>query len=196
MKKLKPAFYLRDTKTVATELLGKKLVRIYKGRRISGIITEVEAYLGTRDKACHTYGGKRTPRTEMMYAEGGHAYIYFIYGMYYCFNVVTEKKDKPEAVLIRALEPVEGIELMRKFRQKEHLIDLTTGPGKLAEALQLNRDLNGENLNSDTLFLEDAKILKPSQIVKKSRIGVAYAEEHAEWPLRFYIKNNNFISKK
>ncbi|MGZ3690166.1 MAG: DNA-3-methyladenine glycosylase, partial [Pseudobdellovibrio sp.] len=138
MKKLKPAFYLRDTKTVATELLGKKLVRIYKGRRISGIITEVEAYLGTRDKACHTYGGKRTPRTEMMYAEGGHAYIYFIYGMYYCFNVVTEKKDKPEAVLIRALEPVEGIELMRKFRQKEHLIDLTTGPGKLAEALQLN----------------------------------------------------------
>lgn len=189
-------FYQRKTIIVAQELLGKKLVRIYKGQRISGIITEVEAYLGVADKACHTYNNRRTARTEAMYLPGGHAYIYFIYGMHSCFNIVTEQKDVPEAVLIRSLEPVEGIELMKQFRNQTNLKNLTTGPGKLAQALQLTKELNGSVLTSPELFLEEGSKISKSQIVKKPRIGVAYAEEHAEWPLRFYLKNNLFISKK
>jgi len=193
--KLKLSFYRRDTKTVAQELLGKRLVRLYKGQRISGIITEVEAYLGVKDKAAHSYGDRRTGRTEIMYADGGHSYIYFIYGMYHCFNVVTQREGTPEAVLVRALQPVEGIDLMKRFRQKESIKDLTTGPGKLAEALHLTRDLNGERLNSKILFIEDAEAIPKKQIVKKPRIGVAYAGEHALHPLRYYIKNNVYISK-
>lgn len=197
------SFYRRKTKTVAQDLLGKKLVRIYRGHRISGIITEVEAYLGIQDKACHTYDNRRTPRTEPMYLEGGHAYIYFIYGIYNCFNVVTEGKEIPEAILIRALEPSEGISWMQKFRNRTELKDLTTGPGKLAQALHITKDLNSIALNSDTLFLETASEeksirtkLKKTQIVQKPRIGVDYAEDHALWPLRFYIKNSPYISKK
>jgi DNA-3-methyladenine glycosylase len=193
--KLKLSFYRRDTKTVAMELLGKKLVRIYKGQRISGIITEVEAYLGVKDKAAHSYGDRRTGRTEIMYGDGGHSYIYFIYGMYHCFNVVTQREGTPEAVLVRALEPVEGIELMKKFRQKENLKELTTGPGKLAEALHLTRDLNGERLDSKVLFIEDAEAVSKNQIVKRPRIGVDYAGAHALHPLRYYLKNNIYISK-
>jgi DNA-3-methyladenine glycosylase len=195
MEKLKMSFYRRDTKIVAKELLGKTLVRVYKGRRIAGIITEVEAYLGVKDRAAHSYGDRRTPRTEIMYGEGGHAYIYFIYGMYYCFNVVTQTKEIPEAVLVRALEPVEGIELMKKFRQKEHLKDLTTGPGKLAEALHLTRELNGEKLDSKVLFIEDSLPVPKNLIIKKPRIGVDYAGAHALHPLRYYIKNNIYISR-
>jgi DNA-3-methyladenine glycosylase len=194
--KLSQSFYRRKTKTVAKELLGKRLVRIYRGRRLSGWITEVEAYLGVKDRACHSFGDRRTPRTEMMYQVGGHAYIYFIYGMYNCFNVVTEKEDVPEAVLIRALEPVEGIETMQKFRKNQKLQALTNGPGKLAQALQLTRDLNGLSLTSDILFLEDAPRIKPSRISKRTRIGVDYAGKHAEWLLRYYIKDSEFISKK
>jgi DNA-3-methyladenine glycosylase len=195
MAKLKMSFYRRDTKRVAEELLGKILVRVYRGQRISGMITEVEAYLGVKDKAAHSYGDRRTARTEIMYGEGGHAYIYFIYGMYNCFNVVTQTKEIPEAVLVRALEPLEGIELMKKFRQKEHLKDLTTGPGKLAEALHLTRELNGEKLDSKVLFIEDAGKISRTQLVKKPRIGVDYAGAHALHPLRYYIKNNIYISR-
>jgi DNA-3-methyladenine glycosylase len=195
MAKLKMSFYRRDTKRVAEELLGKILVRVYRGQRISGMITEVEAYLGVKDKAAHSYGDRRTARTEIMYGEGGHAYIYFIYGMYNCFNVVTQTKEIPEAVLVRALEPLEGIELMKKFRQKEHLKDLTTGPGKLAEALHLTRELNGEKLDSKVLFIEDAGKISRAQLVKKPRIGVDYAGAHALHPLRYYIKNNIYISR-
>lgn len=196
MKKLNLSFYQRPTEIVAKELLGKKLVRIYKGQRISGIITEVEAYLGAKDKACHSYGNRRTPRTATMFLPGGHSYIYFIYGMYHCFNVVTEKKEIPEAVLIRALEPSEGIHFMQKWRSKKLPKDLTTGPGKLAQALQLTKDLNALSLNSENLFLENHSSIKDSQIIKRPRIGVDYAEEHAQWPLRFYIKDNSYISKK
>lgn len=196
MTKLSADFYQRKTKTVAQDLLGKKLVRIYKGQRLAGIITEVEAYLGIKDKACHTYNDRRTKRTEAMYAVGGHSYIYFIYGMYNCFNVVTEKEGVPEAVLIRALEPVEGIPVMKRLRKNTDLHALTTGPGKLAQALHLTKDLNLLPLNSETLFLEEGLSIPRSQIIKRPRIGVNYAEEHAELPLRFYIKDCPFISKK
>lgn len=197
------SFYRRKTKIVAQDLLGKKLVRICRGHRISGIITEVEAYLGVQDKACHTYNNRRTPRTEPMYLEGGHAYIYSIYGMYNCFNVVTEEKEIPEAILIRALEPSEGISWMQKFRNRTELKDLTTGPGKLAQALHITKEFNSTALDSKTLFLETVSEknsmttnLKKSQIVKKPRVGVDYAGDHALWPLRFYIRNSPYISKK
>mgnify|MGYP001382743830 CR=1 FL=1 len=189
-------FYERNTKTVAQELLGKKLVRVYKGKRIAGIITEVEAYLGAGDRACHSYNFRRTKRTETLYLAGGHSYIYFIYGMYNCFNVVTQKREVPEAVLVRALEPVEGIDLMRKLRKTDDLKNLTTGPGKLAQALHLTKELNAYSLRSGELFLEDGIQIPKSKIVKTTRIGVDYAGDHAQWPLRFYIRDNPFISKK
>lgn len=194
--KLPLSFYLRPTQKVAKDLLGKTLVRIFEGQRLSGIITEVEAYLGLDDKACHSYLGRRTARTEVMFAAGGRSYIYFIYGMYNCFNVVTEKEGRPEAVLIRALEPVEGIPTMQHLRGKESLKDLTTGPGKLAQALALTKTLNNVPLDSEELFIEDAGVRISSQnIVRRPRIGVGYAEEHAELPLRFYIGGSQFISK-
>lgn len=115
---LKDKFYQRNTETVAIELLGKKLVHCIGNQRISGIITETEAYLGLKDKACHTYGGRKTDKTRSMYLHGGHAYVYFIYGKYFCFNVVTLTDQHPEAVLIRALEPLESIDTMKQFRKK------------------------------------------------------------------------------
>src|SRR6516162_4916002 len=111
------SFYQRDTVTVARELLGKKLVRIYRGRRLSGIIVETEAYLGEHDRAAHTFGLRRTLRNEAMYKEGGHAYVYFVYGMHFCINAVTKKKNEPEAVLLRAIECVEGLDTIRKLRK-------------------------------------------------------------------------------
>lgn len=195
MSILNSDFYTRNTKTVAKELLGKKLVHIYRGQRLSGIITEVEAYLGVEDKACHSFEGRRTLRTETMYLEGGHAYVYFIYGKYNCVNVVTQKRNVPEAVLIRALEPVEGISIMKKNRSKKELYQLTTGPGKLTQALSITKSLNGIPLVSKNLFIEPFLKIPKSAIVTKPRIGVDYAGDHANWPLRYYIKNNIYISK-
>ena len=199
-RKLSKKFYQQETEELAKALLGKRLVRVYKGQRISGIITETEAYLGIRDKACHTFGGRKTERTKSMYLEGGHAYVYLIYGMYNCFNVVSKTKEHPEAVLIRSLQPLESVSLMKKFRQQTDERKLTTGPGKLCQALGIDRKLDGESLTGHQIFFEDAndlgvRDLKPTQIVASSRIGVDYAEEAASWPLRFYIKGNRFVSK-
>jgi DNA-3-methyladenine glycosylase len=193
---LPPSFYQRSTKKVARELLGKRLVRIHKGKRISGIITETEAYLGLIDKGCHSYGGKITERLKTMYLDGGHSYVYFIYGMYYCFNVVTRSPQHPEAVLIRSLEPVEGLDLMKKFRKQDNIKNLTTGPGKLTQALAITKQENGVSLLEDTLFIEDFHSIPKTQIIARPRIGIDYAEEAKDWPLRFYIKDSQFISKK
>ncbi len=193
---LPQSFYRQSTKKVAKELLGKKLVRIYKGKRISGIITETEAYLGIKDMACHSFGGRMTERLKPMYLDGGHSYVYFIYGMYFCFNVVTRTSKHPEAVLIRALEPLENIELMKSFRGKDDLKQLTTGPGKLAQALNITKDLNGLSLAENQIFIEDHSKISPSKIVMKPRIGIDYAGEAKDWPLRYYIKDSQFISKK
>lgn len=195
-KKWPLKFYQRDTVEVAKDLLGQKLVHIHNGERLSGVITEVEAYLGAKDKACHTYNFRRTPRTEMMYQVGGTSYIYFIYGMHFCFNVVTQTEGVPEAVLIRALEPVEGVETMKALRRQQNILNLTTGPGKLAQALALTKSQNGLLLNSETLFIESEESNIDKTIVEKPRIGVAYAEDHALWPLRFYLKESKYISKK
>jgi DNA-3-methyladenine glycosylase len=188
-KKLPRSFYQRPTIEVARELLGKRLVRVRNGRRLSGIIVETEAYLGVKDAAAHTYGGHRSPRNEAMYGDGGHAYVYFIYGMHFCLNSVTRRANQPVAVLIRALEPSEGIELMRVFRKVKKDRDLANGPGKLCQALQIKRSCNGVDLTGDELFIEDAGIdVKRSQITAGPRIGVDYAGAAAKWPLRFLIK--------
>lgn len=190
-------FYRRSTVVVAKALLGKRLVHIVRGKRVSGLIVEVEAYLGEKDAAAHTFGGRRTSRNEAMYGEGGHAYVYFIYGMHWCLNAVTRGHNQPEAVLIRALEPEEGIEAMKK-RRKTDLKNLTNGPAKLCQALGVTRKLNGTDLvSSSKLFIEETpKKYSQRDIQKDRRIGVAYAGKAALWPLRFYIDQNPFVSKK
>lgn len=190
-------FYLRETKKVARELLGKTLVHVGpRGQRVAGRIVETEAYLGVGDMAAHSFGGLRTARTQTMFMRGGHAYVYFIYGMHSCFNVVTRDQGIPEAVLIRALEPLEGLELMRLRRPAAKTdVDLTSGPGKLCAALAIDRSCNALELFQKPLFIEDAATIKRSAIVASSRIGVDYAEHAAEWPLRFSLKGNPFVSK-
>lgn len=192
---LPQSFYQQKTTKIAKELLGKKLVRIYKGQRISGIITETEAYLGIKDMAAHSFGGRRTERVKTMYLDGGHAYVYFIYGIHYCFNVVTRTSQHPEAVLIRALEPLDGIELMKKLRKNDNLKNLTTGPGKLSQALDITKKLNGASLTEGKIFIEDHITIPSKKIITKPRIGIDYAKEAKDWPLRYYIKDSQFISK-
>lgn len=196
MSVLPLSFYKQKTERVAKKLLGKTLVHIVNGKRLSGVITETEAYLGITDRACHTFGDRRTARTEAMYLPGGHAYVYFIYGMYNCVNVVTRTEKHPEAVLIRALEPIEGIELMKKNRKTKDVFNLTTGPGKLCQALAITKSNNAQSLISETLFIEDTGTITAKNIVARSRVGIAYALEAVHWPLRFYIKDSKYISKK
>lgn len=221
MKKLSRRFYARPTLLVAQDLLGKFLVMVDCGnnkilnykinchnkavkyrikachRLISGMIVETEAYIGEEDLACHASRG-RTRRTEVMFGEPGHAYIYMIYGMYYCLNVVTEKKDFPAAVLIRALEPKEGIEKMiknRKFKKSSTLFKLTSGPGKLCQAFGIDKSLNGADLTGNKIWIEDRGIkIKKKDIVQTKRIGVDYAGKCRNYPWRFYIKGNKFVS--
>lgn len=207
-KPLPLTFYQRKTEVVAKELLGKILVRKIDAKTtIVTRIVETEAYLGISDKACHTYKDKRTARTEPMYLSGGHVYVYLIYGMHYCLNVVSEKEGVPEAVLIRALEPIKDLnpidnrlainKLIQKIRDEERVY---SGPGKLCKALQINKNYNGHLLNKAPLFIADGSHfhIKKNQfnIIETTRIGVDYAGEDASLLLRYYIKDNPFISKK
>ncbi|MEP7074815.1 MAG: DNA-3-methyladenine glycosylase [Acidobacteriota bacterium] len=191
-------FYLREnTAKVARELLGKLLVVPgEQGNRVSGMIVETEAYYGVTDRAAHSYSGRRTKRTETMYAAGGTVYIFFIYGMYYQFNIVTGPADQPHAVLIRALEPVEGIEVMRSRRGEMKDKNLTSGPGKLTIAMGIDRALNGEDLVGKKVWLEEYRKFTSKEIVVGKRIGVDYAGVDAERPWRFWLKENDFVSKK
>lgn len=201
MVKLDRSFYLKDTVTVARQLLGKLLVHEVDGKRISGVIVETEAYLGTEDRAAHSFGGRRTLRNEAMYNLGGHAYVYFIYGMYYCFNVVTGQEGVPEAVLLRALEPVEGLDFMAAARYKKNYatlstrqkINLTNGPGKLCMALTIDRSLNGEDLCGSQIYIEDRN--ETLGICSSKRIGIDYAGDARDLLLRFYIQKNKYVSK-
>lgn len=183
-RKLPLSFYRRDTEQVAKELLGKKLVRVHKGQRLSGIIVETEAYIGSHDKACHGFGHRRTERTKALYLDGGYSYIYLIYGMYHLLNAVTGNTEEPTAVLIRAIEPCEG-----------GILGSTNGPGRLCKALRIDKKLNTLKLNGTELFIEDAPKISSKQIVATPRIGVDYAGESANWPLRFLIRDNAFVSK-
>jgi len=182
MKKLPRAFYDRDTIFVAKELLGKFLVHISDGVERIGKIVETEAYLGPHDLAAHSARGL-TPRTKVMFGPPGHAYVYFIYGMYFCMNVVTEREGHASAVLLRAIEPVKNIE------------GRTCGPGLLCRAMKIDKRLNGHDLLSDDFFIAESEAEKFS-IVKGPRIGVDYAKHWAKRHLRFYIKNNPCVSRK
>ena len=197
-KRLNRAFFIReDTLRVARELLGKLLVvPAADGTRVSGTIVETEAYLGVIDKAAHSYGGRRTQRNEITYAEGGHVYVFFVYGMYYQLNLVTGVIDEPHVILIRAVEPVEGIEVMRERRGEMKDKNLTSGPGKLCIALGITRDLNAEDLTeSPRIWVEDHRDLKEKEIASGPRIGIDYAEEFAGLPWRFWVMGNDFVSK-
>lgn len=193
--KLSKEFYFRPTKTVARELLGKILCRrLEDGTVLRARIVEVEAYLGLSDRACHTYGGKRTERTRPIWGEGGRAYVYLIYGMYDCLNVVAGRAGVPEAVLIRAAEPLDGRDLWRERLPHLKLADWLKGPGRLARAMRIDRSLSGMSLASDELWLEDAPSLKPSKVGTSVRIGVDYAGACALKPLRFFEKDSPFVS--
>ncbi len=175
-------FYDRETESVARDLLGKQLVRIHEGIVRRGRIVEVEAYLGPEDKACHSARGM-TPRTKVMFGPPGHAYVYMIYGMYYCMNIVTEGEGRACAILLRALEPLEG------------LPEKTRGPGLLCRAMGIDRSLNGHDLLEETFFVADDPTFMGGEITARPRIGVGYAEEWTDRPLRFYLSENPFISK-
>jgi DNA-3-methyladenine glycosylase len=196
--KLPREFYTRsNVVTVARDLLGKLLVvPASNGRRVSGIIVETEAYGGPHDRAAHSYGGRRTKRTETMYGMGGTTYVFFVYGMYDQFNVVTNIEDIPQAVLVRAIEPVEGIELMRKRRQGQSDHNLTNGPGKLCIALGIDRKLDASNLLGRRVWIEEGETIPRSQIMSGPRIGIDYAKEWIDKPWRFWIKNNPFVSRR
>lgn len=183
MQKLSRDFYDRDTIIVAKELLGKYLVHIINGIEYVGKIVETEAYLGPHDLAAHSARGL-TKRTQVMFGAPGHAYIYLIYGMYYCMNVVTEREGHASAVLIRALEPIANIS------------GKTQGPGLLCNALYITKALNGHDLLSPEFYIAESSTVENIVIVKKARIGVAYAKHWANRLLRFYIKGNAFVSKK
>lgn len=189
-------FYIKDGVTLAKDLLGKILVKEIDGVLYKGRIVETEAYMGVIDKACHSYNNRRTKRTEAMYREGGYSYIYLIYGMYYCFNVTASIKDNPEAVLIRALEPLENKDLMLKIRKVKREIDIANGPGKLTKALGITSDDNNIDLTlGKNIWIEDDGYL-PNKITETTRIGIDYAEEFKEKFWRFYISENNNVSKK
>jgi DNA-3-methyladenine glycosylase len=197
--KLPRSFYARgDALEVARSLLGKRLVvPAPTGERVSGRVVEVEAYVGVEDRASHAYGGRRTARNESMYAEGGAAYVYFIYGMHHQFNVVTGPAGFPAAVLVRAVEPEEGLEWMRRRRPARADRELTSGPGKLCRALGIDLGYNGEDLEGPRIWLEDAGArLSPRDISSGPRVGVDYAGEDALRPWRLWIKDSPFVSRK
>jgi DNA-3-methyladenine glycosylase len=191
--KLSRSFYQQPTVEVARQLLGKYLVRKHPGGVTVGRIVESEAYIGPEDKACHASRG-RTPRTEIMFGRAGHAYIYLIYGFHCMLNIVTEKEDFPSAVLIRAVEPLKGIELMRSRRGVDKVINLASGPGKLCAAFAIDRTLNGDDMCGTIIYVEDRGEPYP-KIVTTPRIGVDYAGKWKHKPWRFLIKGNQFVSK-
>ncbi|RYE23279.1 MAG: DNA-3-methyladenine glycosylase [Sphingobacteriales bacterium] len=195
---LQQEFYTRaDVAQIARELLGKFLVTKIDGVYTAGMIVETEAYAGAADKASHAYGNRRTNRTEIMYAEGGTAYVYLCYGIHHLFNVVTNKKDTPHAVLIRGVEPVDGIADMLLRRGKEKMQpSLTAGPGALSVALGIRTGHTGLSLAGNTIWLEDkgVKVAK-KDIVTGTRVGVAYAAEDAMLPYRFSVRGNPYVSK-
>jgi DNA-3-methyladenine glycosylase len=219
LTKLPRSFYLRPTLTIAKEVLGKFIVRRLRGKLLIGKIVEVEAYLGDQDPASHAYRGK-TKRTDVMFREGGHLYVYFTYGMHFCANIVTEEKGIGHAILIRGVEPIEGVEAMMKNRRRniarpnvskrrdgrgimekcppeaesiDTFKNLTNGPAKFCQAFGIARRQNGTDLVGNDIFLVEGEAASKTQIGISTRIGIRNAMEK-KW--RFYIKRNAFVSKK
>ena len=190
---LKRDFYMQDTREVAKKLLGSFLVRKLGAELLVGEIVETEAYLGVKDPCCHSFKGRKTERTKMMYLKGGHSYVYFTYGMHYCFNVVTGSEEKPEAVLIRALKPLQGLSRMKKNRKKENPLHLLSGPAKLCQAFHIDKSLNGMDLTKDKSFFI-ARGQKNPPFSSSPRIGLSLKKEGALWPLRFFVKKSPYVS--
>ena len=190
------AFFRQDTVELARKLLGCLLIHRTPDGVAGGMIVEAEAYVGAIDKACHAYRN-RSGRTEIMYHDGGYAYVYLIYGMHHCFNVVTGPEGKGNAVLIRALEPVIGLDLMQQRRNTKTVKHLCSGPGKVCQALGITKNEYGLDLCAadSPLRLIRYRYITDAQIVATPRINVAYAEEAAAWPWRFYVKDNLYVSK-
>ncbi len=193
-------FYERDPVTVARALLGQRLVRVLDGQRLAGTIVETEAYLGAADAAAHTFNGRRTPRNNSMYLGGGHAYVYFTYGMHHCMNIVTGKPGDGVAVLIRAIEPTEGLDAMRSRRTKiKRDTDLCSGPARLCQALGIDRVLDGTDLvDGSILFVEHmrSRALPSAKIAVGPRVGVHYAGDWAHRPLRYWMAGNPHVSRE
>ena len=190
-------FYLHnDVVQIAQDLLGTVLYTKIKGRITSGIIVETEAYCGSIDKASHAYPDRLTKRNRVMFEDGGKAYVYLIYGIHYLFNIVTNKAKKADAVLVRALEPVSGFDLMMERRQTNTIDRITSGPGILSKAMGIEKNLYGEDLTGRTVWLEyGARNSINKNIIKTTRIGVDYAGDDAKLPWRFYLKDNPWVSK-
>ena len=195
-KRLPQNFYLQDTVTVARGLLGCVLWRRIGRTSLAARIVETEAYLGANDPASHARRGLRSARNASMYLHGGHAYVYFTYGMHWCLNVVTQEADVAEAVLLRAVEPIRGIESMRRNRPKaKRDLDLTNGPGKICMAMAIDRKLDGESLDGQTLYItkRDCEV-SDDDIVVTPRVGIEGSGEAAAWPLRFFLRGNRYVS--
>jgi len=196
-RKLARAFYLHDTVSVARALLGCVLWRrLDHGELLAARIVETEAYLGANDMASHARRGLRSERNASMYLEGGHAYVYFTYGMHWCLNVVTQERDIAEAVLLRGAEPLRGIEVMRELRpkaKKDH--ELMNGPGKICMAMDIDRRLDGESLRGQTLWITERDVdVGDHDIVVSPRIGIDNSGDAATWPLRFFLRGNRNVS--
>ena len=203
-------FFQQDGINLAKSILGKYLIRKYDEKIIVSKIVETESYMGVEDKAAHVYGDKKTERTKPLYLDGGHIYVYLIYGMYYCFNISSNKENIPECVLIRAIEPIEGIDEISYNRYKKDYNDLssyqkrniTNGPGKLCMALNITKDLNLKSILGNELYISDyyyknnEKIYADDnfEIEIDKRINIDYAEEAKDYPWRFYIKDNKYVS--
>lgn len=191
--KLSADFYLqKDVVAIAKKLIGKVLVTNSNNQLTSGIITETEAYEGVIDKASHAYNNLRTARTETMYNKGGYSYVYLCYGIHYLFNVVTNSKDIPHAVLIRGVQPLEGLKIMNERRNlpiTSCILKNYQGPGKVSQALGITKAHNNISLLENQIWIEDRGIkIEPKKIKATPRIGVAYAQDHALWPYRFVVE--------
>ncbi len=196
--KLDVDFYrVKEVLSIARNLLGKYLFTNINGEISGGFIVETEAYNGITDKASHAYGNRKTNRTQTMYETGGIAYVYLCYGIHEMLNVVTSVEGEPHAVLIRAINPTEGIDLMLERRKMASLKNnLTAGPGSVAKALGISRKMNTFSFQSEEIWIEDCGLVLPEeQIAAVPRVGVAYAKEDALLPYRFYIKGNPYVSK-
>lgn len=194
---LQREFFARPTLRVARALLGKILVHHARAGLTTGRIVEVEAYRGPADRAAHTWGGRRTPRNETMWGPAGHLYVYFTYGMHYCCNVVTRDAGRPEAVLVRALEPLEGMGLMRRRRGNGALPDaaLCRGPANLCRAMGIDRRADGTDLTRGRIVLLDAPTIAARRVARSPRIGIAYAGTDAALPWRFFVRETAAVSR-
>ncbi|RQO40587.1 DNA-3-methyladenine glycosylase [Chryseobacterium sp. KBW03] len=196
--KLPHSYYSnQDVLFLAQDLLGKVLFTELNGETTAGIIVETEAYFGVQDKASHAYGGRRTDRTEILYNSGGVSYVYLCYGIHHLFNIVTSVEDDPHAVLVRAVEPLIGKEIMELRRNMPaSKAAISAGPGSAAKALGIDRSFNKKDLTGNEIWIEDHGIsYTPEEIIKGPRIGVAYAQEDALLPWRFFVKGNKYVSK-